>query len=283
MVVTRFAPSPTGLLHLGHAYAAGFAWQQAAAGNGTFLLRFEDIDGTRCRSEFEQGMLDDLRWLGLTWPEPVRRQSQHFAQYAKALDQLQQMGVIYPCFCTRAEVQAEVARMGNAPHGPEGLLYPGTCRLLDPNVQQQRILAGVPYALRLNLNAAIALTGPLYFSDRGRGTVQANPWELGDVVLARKETPASYHLCATLDDALQGVTLVTRGEDLFHATHIHRLLQALLGLPTPEYHHHKLLLDANGKRFAKRDQSVTLQALRLRGKTPADVWAEIGLEMQEPS
>lgn len=280
MVVTRFAPSPTGLLHLGHAYAAGFAWREAQRAGGTFLLRFEDIDPTRCKVEFEQGMMDDLTWLGLQWPLPVRRQSQHFDDYRKALQLLHDRGVLYPCFCTRAEVQAEVARIGNAPHGPEGVLYPGTCRHLDQRIRQERLEAGHAYALRLDVSAAVSHVGPLWFHDVARGDTQATPWDLGDVVLARKETPASYHLCATLDDALQGVTLVTRGEDLFHATHIHRLLQALLDLPTPQYHHHPLILDANGRRFAKRDQSVTLRALRQSGKTPTDIWAAIGLNPQ---
>lgn len=280
MVVTRFAPSPTGLLHLGHAYAAGFAWRAAQRAGGTFLLRFEDIDPTRCKPEFEQGMIDDLAWLGLVWSHPVRRQSQHFDDYRKALSLLHDRGVLYPCFCTRAEVQAEVARIGNAPHGPEGVLYPGTCRHLDQRIRQDRMEAGHAYALRLDVAAAVSQVGPLWFHDVARGETQATPWDLGDVVLARKETPASYHLCATLDDALQGVTLVTRGEDLFHATHIHRLLQALLDLPTPQYHHHPLILDANGKRFAKRDQSVTLKALRQSGKTPSDIWTLIGLSSE---
>lgn len=276
MVVTRFAPSPTGRLHLGHALAAGFAWQQAAKEGGTFLLRFEDIDPTRCRAEYEAGILEDLAWLGLVWAQPVRRQSEHLGWYAQALDRLEQMEVIYPCFCTRSEVQAEIARIGHAPHGPEGPLYPGTCRHLSREQRRERITEGIPYAMRLNVDAAVRMTGELHFFDRVAGKTRATPEELGDVVLARKETPASYHLCATLDDALQGVTLVTRGVDLFPATHIHRLLQALLGLPTPQYHHHRLLLDAQGKRFAKRDQSVTLRALRESGLAPADVWARVG-------
>ncbi len=271
-IVTRFAPSPTGRLHVGHAYAAFFAHDAAHAAGGRFLLRIEDIDASRCRAEFTAGIIEDLAWLGLTWEAPVRRQSEHLADYAAALRRLQEMGLIYPCFCTRKDIAAEIARAGAAPHGPEGALYPGLCRHLNDEERRKRLDSGAPYALRLDVERARRLApAPLYFEDAGAGTVAAQPELLGDVVLARKDAPTSYHLAVTVDDAIQGVTLVTRGLDLFHATHIQRLLQALLGLPTPRYHHHPLLLDDAGRRFAKRDRAVTLEALRRSGTTPAGV------------
>lgn len=274
---TRFAPSPTGYLHLGHAYSALFAARAAGPG-GRFLLRIEDIDPTRCRPEYTTTILEDLAWLGLRWEEPVRVQSEHFADYRAALDRLDGAGLLYPCFCTRAAIQAEIARSSEAPHGPDGLLYPGTCRHLSPAERARRMAAGTPYALRLDMARASAGLGDLAWSDGARGEIQATPQAFGDVVLARKETPASYHLAVTVDDALQGVTLVTRGEDLFAATHVHRLLQALLGLPTPRYHHHALLLSADGKRLAKRDRAATLRDLRAAGKTAAEVRTMAGIE-----
>jgi glutamyl-Q tRNA(Asp) synthetase len=278
--VTRFAPSPTGLLHLGHAYSAMFA--QAAAGGGRFLLRIEDIDQGRCRPAFEAAIFEDLAWLGLTWEQPVRRQSRHMAEYGAALARLEHDGLLYPCFCTRAEIQREIAAADSAPHlvkmGPDGPLYPGTCRRLPMHTRQQRIDAGTPYALRLDIEAARNLAGPLAWHDELRGETPATPEIFGDIVLARKDTPASYHLACTWDDALQGVTLVTRGEDLLAATHIHRLLQALWKLPVPRYRHHPLITDAAGRKFSKRDQAPTLQALRERGKSPQDVFAEIGAD-----
>jgi glutamyl-Q tRNA(Asp) synthetase len=269
--VTRFAPSPTGLLHLGHAYAALFAWVCARGAGGRFLLRIEDIDRGRCRPEFTDAILEDLAWLGLDWDGPVRRQSEHFADYRGGLARLEAAGLIYPCFCTRAAIQAEIARAGAAPQGGEGPLYPGSCRALSAAERQARIAAGESYALRLDMAQAAARAGPLDWEDSEAGRVVADPLSHGDVVLARKDTPASYHLAVTVDDALQGVTLVTRGRDLFGATHVHRLLQALLDLPTPRYWHHRLLTDASGKRFAKRDRSLTLRALREAGRTPAAV------------
>jgi glutamyl-Q tRNA(Asp) synthetase len=265
--VTRSAPSPTGRLHLGHAYSALFAWEAARAANGRFLLRIEDIDRTRCRPEFEQGILEDLAWLGLDWEKPVRRQSEHMDEYAAALARLREAGLIYPCFCTRAEI----ARAGQAPHGPEGPVYPGTCRALGAAEREAKIAAGTPYALRLDMAKAVAKAGRLEWRDRAQGIVVAEPETFGDVVLARKDTPTSYHLSVTLDDHVQGVTLVTRGEDLFTSTHIHRLLQALLDLDTPEYHHHPLVLGSDGKRLAKRANAPTLQSLREAGHSPADV------------
>jgi glutamyl-Q tRNA(Asp) synthetase len=276
VTVTRFAPSPTGLIHLGSAYSALFAERAAREAGGRFLLRIEDIDQARCRPEFSDAIFEDLAWLGLAWEEPVRRQSEHFADYRAALDRLAAMELVYPCFCTRSEILAEIAAAGGAPHGDEGPLYPGTCRRLSADERAARLDLGDDHALRLDAAKAMAHAGPLAWRDRARGEQRARPELLGDVVLARKDVPTSYHLAVTLDDHLQGVTLVTRGEDLFVATHTHRLLQALLGLATPEYLHHKLLLGPDGRRFAKRDRSLTLRALREAGRTPAEVRALAG-------
>jgi len=276
MIVTRFAPSPTGYLHVGHAASALTGWRAAQDAGGRFLLRIEDIDATRCRPEFERAIYEDLAWLGLTWDEPVRRQSQHMADYARMLEQLDRLGVLYPCFCTRQEIAAEIAAAANAPHGPDGPLYPGSCRALSGGERAVRIARGLPYALRLNAAAAAVLTGPLSWQEEGRGVIAVEPGKLGDAVLARKEVAASYHLAVTVDDALQGVTLVTRGEDLFHATHLHRLLHALLGLAAPRYRHHMLLTSADGRRLAKRDGSLTIRALRAAGRTPPEVRAMAG-------
>jgi glutamyl-Q tRNA(Asp) synthetase len=271
MIVTRFAPSPTGHLHLGHAYSALTAWRAAREVGGKFLLRIEDIDRTRCKPEFTEAILEDLAWLGLDWDGEVRKQSEHFVAYKAALDQLDVARLIYPCFCTRAEIAAEIARAGGAPQGEEGPIYPGTCRHLPVEERLGRIAAGENFALRLDVARALERTGPFTWHDGEQGEITAKPESLGDVVLARKDTPTSYHLAVTVDDALQGVTLVTRGADLFMATHIHRLLQTLLDLPTPRYRHYKLLTDAQGKRFAKRDRALTLRALREAGRTPAEV------------
>jgi glutamyl-Q tRNA(Asp) synthetase len=275
-IVTRFAPSPTGLLHIGHAYSALMGFEAAKAAGGRFLLRIEDIDTARCRPEFEASILEDLAWLGLLWQKPVRRQSEHFEDYQTALTRLAEMGVLYPCFCTRAEIAAEIARSPSAPHGPEGPLYPGTCRALDSLERNQRIAAGESHALRLDVSAAMAhVPGALTWHDQRAGEVAAEPEILGDVVLGRKDTPASYHLASVVDDHLQGVTLVTRGEDLFQATHVHRLLQALLSYAVPDYAHHVLIRNQDGKRFAKRDASVTLAALRDDGVTPSQILAAL--------
>jgi glutamyl-Q tRNA(Asp) synthetase len=276
MIVTRFAPSPTGRLHLGHAHSALLGHRRAREAGGRFLLRIEDIDGTRCRAEFVDAIAEDLAWLGLDWDGDVRRQSEHMADYRGGLDRLQAAGLLYPCFCTRAEIKAEIERSGAAPHGPDGALYPGTCRGLSDEERGARIEAGRPYALRLDMAKSRAGAGPLSWHDRRLGERQAAPERFGDVVLGRKETPASYHLAVTLDDAMQGVTLVTRGEDLLASTDVHRLLQALFGLPTPAYEHHRLILDATGKRLAKRDGAPTLAALRDQGRSPAEVRAMAG-------
>jgi glutamyl-Q tRNA(Asp) synthetase len=274
--VTRFAPSPTGLLHRGHAFAALFAASMARRAGGRFLLRIEDIDAGRCRAEFVDALLADLAWLGLDWEQPVRRQSAHMPAYRAALDRLSARGVLYPCFCTRRDIAAEIARAGAAPHGPDGPVYPGTCRGLDPIRATERVAAGAPHALRLDVGHALALTGPLAWEDGVAGRIIADPAALGDVVLARKDMPASYHLAVTLDDHLQGVSLVTRGTDLFHATHVHRLLQALLGLDVPTWHHHPLLLAADGQRLAKRHGAPSLSALRVAGADPVALRRDLG-------
>jgi glutamyl-Q tRNA(Asp) synthetase len=282
--VTRFAPTPSGYLHLGHAYAALVAWESARAAGGRFLLRIEDIDRARCRPEFEQGILEDLRWLGLDWDGHPLRQSERMPVYDQALDSLDRQGVVYPCFCTRRRIRAEIAHAAQAPHGPAGeAVYPGICRSLSAPERQRRIAAGEPFALRLDIGRALALTGPLTWFDLRAGATRARPELLGDVVLARKDVPSSYHLAVTLDDAAQAVTLVTRGEDLFHATHIHRLLQALLELPAPRYYHHNLIADSTGLRLAKRNRAVTLRTLRQSGRRPEEIWALLGLPEPAPA
>jgi glutamyl-Q tRNA(Asp) synthetase len=272
LTVTRFAPSPTGYLHLGHVRSAFEGWQAARCQGGRFLLRLEDIDQTRCHGEFAAAIIEDLSWLGLLWDGPVRRQSEHFDDYRRALDRLEALGVLYPCFCTRREIRDEIARAGGAPQGEAGPIYPGICRNLERRERADRMAAGADYALRLDLSAAIARTGLLEWSEDGR-RIAAKPEAQGDVVLARKDVPASYHLAVTVDDALQGVTLVTRGADLFAATHVHRVLQALLGLPTPMYRHHPLLTDAGGRRLAKRDRALTVRAMRAAGMAPGQILA----------
>lgn len=281
---TRFAPSPTGYLHLGHAYSALFAERAARESGGRFLLRIEDTDRTRCKAEFEQAIYDDLSWLGLVWEEPVRRQSDHFADYARALETLERRGLIYTCFCTRGEIAAEIAASAAAPHGFDGPIYPGTCRNLSREGALERARSGAPTARRLNLERALDfLAGqPLEFFESGSGPageaglIRARPELFGDVVIARKDTPTSYHLSVVHDDALNDVTLVTRGSDLFPATYVHRLLQKLLGLPTPEYRHHRLITDEAGKRLAKRDRSTTLHQLRAEGMTAGDIRVRLG-------
>jgi len=307
MIVSRFAPSPTGRLHLGHAYSAVRAHDLARASGGHFLLRIEDIDGTRSREEFVAGIEEDLRWLGLDWDGPVLRQSERMPVYAEALDRLKALALIYPCFCTRAEIAASAS----APHGPEGPVYPGTCRRLSEAERSARM--DEPHCWRLDVANAVEVasapspfqgrglgrgadrsSGPLdtsglplsqpsprtrgeglWWHDASAGWVQANPLAAGDVVLARKETPTSYHLAVTVDDAAQGVTDIVRGVDLFEATHVHRLLQALLGLPTPRYHHHALLIGPDGKRLAKRNGAKPLAELRADGADPAQLLAAL--------
>lgn len=271
-VVTRFAPSPTGYLHLGHAFSALTAWHAARDVGGRFLLRIEDIDIRRCKAEFTEAILVDLAWLGLDWDGEVRRQSRHFDDYGAALDRLGGMGLVYPCFCTRADIAAAQS----APHGPDGPLYPGTCRHRTPEERRQLMQAGTEFALRLDFEKAAAAAGPYRFHDALCGDVEGDPLLFGDVVIARKDTPTSYHLAVTVDDHLQGVTLVTRGEDLYPATHVHVLLQRLLDYATPRYAHHRLLTDADGRRFAKRDRSLTLRAMRELGVSAAEVRRQAG-------
>jgi glutamyl-Q tRNA(Asp) synthetase len=267
MIVTRFAPSPTGYLHLGHAFAA----LTASRAGERFLLRIEDLDKERTREEFVAAILEDLAWLGLTWEEPWLRQSKRFDAYGAALERLSPF--TYPCFCTRKEITEEIARAVEAPHaqmGPDGPLYPGTCRRLSPAERDAR--RGAPYALRLDAAKAAEAVGKLTFTEHGH-LRQVEPLLFGDVVLARKDLPASYHLAVVLDDAYQGVNLVTRGEDLLPSTHVQRLLQALLGFPAPAYAHHRLILDKDARKFSKRDQAVTLRSLRGEFITPAELEA----------
>ncbi|MEG3641299.1 tRNA glutamyl-Q(34) synthetase GluQRS [Magnetococcus sp. PR-3] len=277
LVTTRFAPSPTGYLHLGHAFSAWTAFDFAHRHGGRFLLRIEDIDGGRCRPEYIDAIYEDLNWLGIYWPEPVRQQSRHMVAYGDALVQLQDLGVLYPCFCTRKEIQQEIANADHAPHGPDGPLYPGRCRDLSSGEQGERLMSGASHALRLDMTQAIALLAqPLYWVDGDREEeITATPEMFGDVVLARKDSPTSYHLAVTVDDHIQKISHVVRGADLREATHVHRLLQALLGLQTPIYHHHGLMTDEQGKRYAKRDKSLTLRALRASGVTVDEIKARL--------
>ncbi len=270
-LVTRFAPSPSGELHLGSAYSAWTGWHRAREADGRFLVRIEDIDIRRCKRAFEMAILDDLRWLGFTWDGEVRRQSENFATYGRALDQLGGRGLIYPCFCSRAAIERELAASANAPHGPDGPLYPGTCRHLSPQERRDRIAAGHEHCLRLDAERAASEAGPYHFDDESLGRVEGEPMLMGDFVIARKDTPTSYHLAVTVDDHVQGVTLVTRGLDVLPSTHVHGLLQKLLGYETPRYAHHELLTDASGRRFAKRDRDMTIRAMRESGMTPRQV------------
>ncbi|MGJ5023873.1 tRNA glutamyl-Q(34) synthetase GluQRS [Bradyrhizobium oligotrophicum] len=285
--VFRFAPSPNGYLHLGHAYSALLNVRCAQQSGGRLLLRIEDIDPTRCRPEFEQAIYEDLAWLGIAWEQPVRRQSEHLAEYRAALDRLRGMGLVYPSFESRAEIARLVARRdadGAWPRDPDGApLYPGTATSLSEARRAGLMAGGVPYALRLDMAAAIARVGRLAWDEHGAGPsgesgrVEARPEAWGDVVLARKETPTSYHLSVVIDDALQGVTEVVRGQDLFHATSVHRLLQVLLGLPAPAYRHHQLIRDAQGHKLSKSTQATGLRALRAEGVSPAEIRHRIGM------
>ncbi|MEA3001518.1 MAG: glutamyl-Q tRNA(Asp) synthetase [Sphingomonadales bacterium] len=292
-VVSRFAPSPTGRLHLGHAWSALLAQDFARSRGGRFLLRIEDIDPGRARPEHVEGIFEDLAWLGLAWDGVPILQSRRLPLHAEALGRLRAMGLVYPCFCTRSAIAAEIAASAAAPHGPDGPLYPGTCRRLGSGEREARI-AAEPHAWRLDVRKALEYLfpgegrgpdtppelgpgfrrGTLAWTDNGI-EIDAEPWIFGDVVLARKDAPTSYHLAVTVDDAAQNVTDVVRGRDLFAATHVHRLLQALLGLPTPDYHHHPLLLDAEGRRLAKRHGAPSLQFLREAGADPAELVAAL--------
>lgn len=271
--VTRFAPSPTGHLHLGHVHAAQFAQRRAAGGR--YLVRLEDIDPSRCRAEFATSILQDLVWLGLCGEGEVRVQSAHAQEYGAALAQLRAAGLVYPCFCSRAEILREIAQSPAAPHDPDGApLYPGTCRDLPAPAAAERLAAGQPHAWRLDMARSCRRAGPLSLFEEGVGRRPARPEQFGDVVLGRRDFPGSYHLCATHDDARQGVDVVTRAIDLRPAADLHRLLQALFGWPEPAYAHHALLRDGQGRRLAKRDQAVSVAALRAQGMTAAEVRAE---------
>ena len=265
-VISRFAPSPTGYLHLGNAYSA---WLGRIKSN-IWRLRFEDIDAIRCKKEYIIAAQEDLIWLGLPWDGDVRIQSEHIEDYTKALELLQSKELLYPCFCTRGEI----TRAQSAPHSRE-TKYPGTCRNL-PNLERNRKLeAGIPFALRINMDIACSMLGPLRFFEIGSGWVNANPHHWGDVVIARKNTPTSYHLCVVHDDALQQISHIIRGDDLRDSTHLHVLLQTLLGYETPCYLHHKLLTNSDGERFAKRHKAVTLRELRESGITPGDILRQL--------
>jgi glutamyl-Q tRNA(Asp) synthetase len=285
--VFRFAPSPNGYLHLGHAYSALLNFDLARRAGGRFLLRIEDIDATRCRVEFEAAIYEDLSWLGISWETPVRRQSEHFARYREAVEKLAGLGLIYPSFESRAEIVRLVAqREAGAPwpRDPDGApLYPGLAKSLPPDERARLIAQGTPYALRLDMEAALACAGELNWKEFGEGpggesgVVAAQPEAWGDVILARKETPTSYHLSVVIDDALQGVTDVVRGRDLFWSTSVHLLLQQLLGIPQPAYRHHRLIEDASGHKLSKSTQATTLRELRRQGATPADIRSLVDL------
>jgi glutamyl-Q tRNA(Asp) synthetase len=268
-LVTRFAPSPTGWLHLGHVYAAAMAWDRARQASGRFLLRLEDIDPARCRPQYADGIVEDLRWLGLASDGPVRVQSEHLADYRGTLEQLTAWGLLYPCFCSRGAIEQASA---HAPHGEDGPIYPGTCRRLSQSERADRMAAGERYSLRLDIRQALAqVPAPLCYEEEAEGMARCRPERFGDPILARKDAPASYHLCVTHDDAAQGVTLVTRGMDLRPATDLQRLLQALMGWPAPRYAHHRVLTDAAGRRLSKRDRAATVRALRAEGYSPHDI------------
>lgn len=278
--VFRFAPSPNGHLHLGHALSALLNADLARETQGRLLLRIEDIDVTRCRPEFEAAIYDDLAWLGVEWERPVRRQSEHFDAYRAALETLAAMGLTYPTFESRGDIAKMVAARGaDWPRDPDGApLYPGDREAMTDIERQARMERGEPYAMRLDMAKAVARVGPLHWREAESGTVEARPQAWGDVILARKEVPTSYHLAVVVDDALQGVTDVVRGQDLFWSTSVHRLLQALLGLPQPTYRHHRLILDAEGRKLSKSTQATALAALRAAGATPQEIRRRIGMK-----
>lgn len=282
--VFRFAPSPNGYLHLGHALSALLNADMARGAGGRLLLRIEDIDAMRCRPEYETAIYEDLTWLGLRWERPVHRQSEHYTDYRAALSRLEAMGLVYASFESRAEIAALVAQHEPWPRDPDGApLYPGDAKTISSAERTRRMKSGEPYALRLDMAAALLRTGQLTWTESGAGPggetgiVMADPAAWGDVVLARKDAPASYHLAVTVDDAAQGITKVVRGRDLFHTTDVHRLLQALLGLPAPRYHHHRLILDADGRKLAKSTQSTGLRELRSQGIKVANIRHLVGL------
>jgi glutamyl-Q tRNA(Asp) synthetase len=273
-LVTRFAPSPTGRLHVGHGWSALLAHDLARRQGGRFLLRIEDIDITRCRPEFTDGIYADLQWLGITWDELVI-QSERIALYDAALEQLKALGLVYPCFCSRADIAREVAASLSAPHGADGPLYPGTCRGLSADERAARLVRDDPHSWRLDMGAAMERTGPLCWHDEAAGEVMVDPAALGDLILKGRDRPASYHIAVVVDDAAQGVTDVVRGRDVFASTHAHRVLQELLGLAVPLYHHHALVVDGEGRRLAKRADGLSLAELRESGWDGAALAADL--------
>jgi glutamyl-Q tRNA(Asp) synthetase len=285
--VFRFAPSPNGYLHLGHAFSALLNFDRAVHTGGRFLLRIEDIDTTRCKPEFETAIYQDLAWLGIAWEEPVRRQSEHLSDYRAAVEKLSAQGLVYPSFESRAEIAELVAQReatARWPRDPDGApLYPGVAKLLTPDERARLLSSGAPSALRLDMAAACAHAGDLGWIEQGEGpdgetgAVAARPEAWGDVIMARKEAPTSYHLSVVIDDVLQGVTEVVRGQDLFWSTSVHRLLQRLLGLPQPTYRHHRLVLDSAGRKLSKSTEATGLRELRAGGATPADIRRLAGL------
>ncbi len=277
MNASRFAPSPTGLLHLGHAFSARLAFDLASLAGGRFLLRFEDIDRTRVRQPFYAAIIEDLEWLGIRWDAPPLSQLERLDAYEAALERLKLLGAVYPCFCTRREIEVEIAAMASAPQGPEGPLYPGTCRGLDDSARAARLATGQVPAWRLDAEIAASLTGPLDFTDQKAGTILVDPLLLGDVVLARKDIATSYHLAVVIDDAHQQISHVTRGEDLLSSTHVHRTLQQLLGFPTPHYFHHPLITDETGRRLAKRDDARSIRSWRESCRTAGELLARFDI------
>jgi glutamyl-Q tRNA(Asp) synthetase len=284
-LATRFAPSPNGHLHPGHAFSALIAWDWARAHDARFIVRIEDTDRSRSREDFERAQLEDLAWLGLDWEQPVRRQSEHLTDYARGLDRLRDLGLVYPCFCTRKDI----ATAAQAPHGPEGIVYPGTCRPLSKDVRETKLATGTAFALRLDVARALDLAerlkgNRLTFTEEGcgpdgeNGRLPVDPRPTGDPVLARKDGVIAYHLAVVMDDAAQGITHVIRGQDLFFATPLHRVLQVLLDLPEPTYLHHRLITDETGERMAKRRGSATLRNMRADGVTPQDIRRMVGID-----
>ncbi len=284
-LATRFAPSPNGHLHPGHAFSALTAWDWARAHDARFIVRIEDTDRSRSREDFERAQLEDLAWLGLDWEQPVRRQSEHLTDYARGLDRLRDLGLVYPCFCTRKDI----ATAAQAPHGPEGIVYPGTCRPLSKDVRETKLATGTAFALRLDVARALDLAerlkgNRLTFTEEGcgpdgeNGRLPVDPRPMGDPVLARKDGVIAYHLAVVMDDAAQGITHVIRGQDLFFATPLHRVLQVLLDLPEPTYLHHRLITDETGERMAKRRGSATLRNMRADGVTPQDIRRMVGID-----
>ena len=268
---TRFAPSPTGYLHLGHIFSALFAYESSKVLGGELILRIEDIDKQRSRSDFEKSIFQDLDWIGIKYRKNIRRQSEEMSDYKAAIEELNRLNLIYPCFCTRSEIQAEILRAENAPHGINHTVYPGTCRRLSAKDRENKIKTNKNYAWRLDVRAAAKKIGKLFWQDIRLGNHEVPVGIMGDVVIGRKDVPSSYHLSSTLDDHIQKVGLVTRGEDLVESTHIHRVLQSILGLKTPFYFHHPLILDSNGARLSKRTRAQTVRAMKTLGYSPKDV------------